>query len=76
MLKKNQMINKIKFGLIILALINVFLLISGITIPYIISSNQFPLSAIIFLVTSIAIFFVSIILCILNKIYKEKYNET
>lgn len=57
----------IKLSLIGLAGVNLFLFLSGIVIPWVISTNQLPLMAIVFIVTTIICFIVSIICCVVYR---------
>jgi hypothetical protein len=61
----------IKLSLLGLAGVNIFLFLSGIVIPWVLSTNKIPLIAIVFLVTTIVTLIVSIICCVVYKYKKD-----
>ncbi len=58
----------IRNGLIGLAALNLFLLLSGIVIPWILSNDQLPLAGIVFLMTCILVAVVTFLIIIIYKI--------
>jgi len=56
----------IKLSLLSLLGINLLLIMSGIVIPWIISTDQLPLEGIIFLLTTIFFLIITIFYCFLN----------
>lgn len=63
--------SKLKIVLIAMAAINLFLFLSGIVIPWVVSTDDLPLSGIIFLLSTILCSLITICLCISYKKVKH-----
>ncbi len=61
----------IKLSLLGLLGVNIFLFLSGIIIPWVLSTNKLPLIAIVFIITTILFFIISMICCVVYKYKKE-----
>jgi hypothetical protein len=57
----------VKLFLLGLVGVNLLLLLSGIVIPWVISTNELPLIAIVFIITTIICFIASVIGCIVYR---------
>lgn len=64
----------IRYALIILASVNLFLFLTGILIPQLISTDKMPLIGIIFSITCMAVAVVTVIAWVLNH-FDKKLSE-
>lgn len=65
------MSDTMKLCLIGLVGVNLFLILSGIVLPWVISTDKLPIIAIVFLITCIVCGFVSVICAIVYRLNKK-----